>query len=408
MSAPLKKTALHDFIVSQKAKMVPYAGFSMPVSFKGLTNEHKHCRASAVLFDVSHMRQISFRGKDVIAFFESVTPADVVALPAGKGRLSFLPNERCGIIDDCIVHRRSDTELGLVVNAGCADKDTAHLEALVAERKKSRGWDVEMTIHGERSLIALQGPKAAEALGKFVDGLERIDFMCQRFAAAPKLTGTSEKIYITRCGYTGEDGFELSIRHEDINAATANILASLGPVVEGEGGATASGVMLGGLGCRDTLRLEAGMCLYGHELSEDINPLEAGLMWEVTKRRRTNLDTIPFVGSEAFKELIKPGAVPARKRIGLTSKGGPCPREGSEIKDAATGEVVGVVTSGSPSPTIGGGINVHQGYVKSEYAKEGSGKKLVFQVRNRQVDATVTKTTCFINTNYYRMPANLQ
>jgi aminomethyltransferase len=389
MAAPtLRRTPLNAFQIAQGGKMVDFAGWHMAVWFHkdGLVAEHHHCRKAALLFDVSHMKQLTFRGKDAERFIEWATPADLQALPNGKGRLTWLPNERATVIDDCIVHRRTPTEVGVVVNAGCADKDIAHFRRLLADATgPAKRMDVALEVVEDRGLVALQGPRAAEALAKFVPGLEKLDFMCQIRPVVKELSGTSDPLIVTRCGYTGEDGFEIAMPATAAEAVAARLLGALPD----------KAVQMGGLGCRDTLRLEAGMCLYGHELSEDINPVEAGLTWQLTKRRREGVATQPFVGSDVLAPLLK--APPARRRVGLTSKGA-CARELAEVRDAA-GNKVGFVTSGSPSPSLGG--NIHQAYVATASAAPGTELQLV--VRNKPVAGKVTKLP-FIEGKYFRLP----
>jgi aminomethyltransferase len=377
----VKKTKLHAFQVAQGGKMVEFAGWSMGVVFGKSTviNEHLHTRNVASVFDVSHMRQLKFHGADREKFVEFATVADVKGLPMGKGRLSFVPTPQGTILDDCIVSRY-DKWVSMVVNAGREAVDVAAFRELLKDFK----GDVEMEVIDDKSLVSLQGPKAMEALSAFVPDLVKLDFMCGRPA-----TIDGKDVWITRCGYTGEDGFEISMKNEDAEAI-ATLLVSKPNGVD---------VKMAGLGARDTLRLEAGMCLYGHELTTETDPVQAGLMWTITKRRLTEGG---FVGAEAIQRAAADKANVARLRVGITSKG-PCARENAEVLCPKTGEKIGWVTSGSMSPSRGIGENVHQAYLQKAFTKPETEVDLV--VRGKHIKGTVAKMP-FVPTHYYRAPAN--
>jgi aminomethyltransferase len=366
-----RKTALFEFHKAVGGKMVPFAGWQMPVQYAaGVFKEHHACRTEAAIFDVSHMGQLRFYGADREAFMEFVSPADIQALPnTGKGRLSVMLNNQGGIIDDIIV-TRFEKHLGLVINAGRTTEDLAHLRQAVTDF----GGDVQMVHDTTLSLIALQGPKAASILTELgVEGLEKLPFMCARPATIAGID-----TLITRCGYTGEDGFEISAPHDKI--------VELSQVLHKRN------VLFAGLGARDSLRMEAGMCLYGHELTEQTNVVEACLNWLITKRRTTEGG---FIGAAALKEIkADPTRTPMR-RVGIKSKGA-CARENVDVTDA-DGKVIGKVTSGCPSPTLG--CNVAQAYVPKEFMKPGT--KVGLSVRGRKVDGEVAKMS-FVETHYFQ------
>jgi len=367
-----KKTALYELHKSIGGKLVPFAGWSMPVQYTaGVFKEHTACRTEATVFDVSHMGQVRFYGADREAFMEFVSVGDIKALPFGKGRLSCMLNTQAGILDDIIV-TRFEKHLGLVINAGRTTEDLAHLRQSLVDF----GGDVQM-IHDESlSLVALQGPKAAAILSSLgVEGLDKLNFMCARQATIAGIDTT-----ITRCGYTGEDGFEISAPHAQIQQLAQVFVDKK--------------IQFAGLGARDSLRMEAGMCLYGHELTEQTNPVEAGLMWLVTKRRQTEGG---FIGHAALQELKATPARTPMRRVGITSKGA-CARDGADVLDT-TGAVVGKVTSGCPSPTLN--LNIAQAYVPLALAKPGS--KITLSVRGRKVDGEVAKMS-FVPTHYYSAP----
>jgi aminomethyltransferase len=368
-----KKTSLYEFHKSIGGKMVPFCGWSMPVQYPaGVLKEHQATRQQVSAFDVSHMGQLRFYGADREAFFEHLSCADIKALPFGKGRLSCMMNTNAGLIDDIIV-TRFEKHLGLVINAGRTTEDLAHIRQTL----KDFGGDVQMVHDETLSLVALQGPQAAatlESLG--VQDLQKLNFMCARPATIAGID-----TFITRCGYTGEDGFEISAPHDKI-VQLAKILNE-------------KKVQFAGLGSRDSLRMEAGMCLYGHELTETTNPIEACLMWLVTKRRMTDGG---FIGYDALKQLkADPTRTPTR-RVGITSKGA-CARDGADVVDATSGAVVGKVTSGCPSPTLG--LNIAQAYVPQALSKPGT--KVGLMVRGRKVDGEVAKMS-FVPTHYYSAP----
>ncbi|KAG5490272.1 hypothetical protein JKF63_00392 [Porcisia hertigi] len=374
MSSSLRKTALHSFHVAQKAKMDEFAGYHMPISYSklGALREHFYTRQVAGIFDISHMGQYEVRGTDRERFMEYVTPIDLQRTKTGYGALTMLTNAQGGIKDDCIVTRMAD-HLVLVLNAGCKEKDVAHLEEVLREGPM-KGADVQL-VPLERSLIALQGPKAAVMLSEFMDGVPDMDFMTCR----QKVNIKGMEVQVTRCGYTGEDGFEMAVSDNDVVALVELLISR--------------GAEMAGLGARDSLRLEAGLNLYGHELSEEINPVAARFMWPISRRR---MDEGGFVGYEPikhFRDHGSKGAVP-RLRVGLVSTG-PVARANTVIE--VDGKPVGQVTSGCPSPCLK--KNIALGYLDRGLAKDGVQVDLV--VRGRRVPAGVVIPP-FVPPKYYR------
>eukprot|EP00252_Welwitschia_mirabilis_P018223 TRINITY_DN40508_c0_g1_i1.p1 TRINITY_DN40508_c0_g1~~TRINITY_DN40508_c0_g1_i1.p1 ORF type:complete len:411 (-),score=76.60 TRINITY_DN40508_c0_g1_i1:157-1389(-) len=371
----LKKTALYNYHVQQGAKMVPFAGWSMPIQYKdSIMDSTVNCRSNGSLFDVSHMCGLSLKGKDVIPFIEKLIVGDVSGLAPGTGTLTVFTNEKGGTVDDSIVTKVTDDHIYLVVNAGCRDKDLAHIESHM-KAYKAKGGDVNWHIHDERSLLALQGPLAPSALqGLTKEDLSKLYHGC---FCIVDVNGTM--CYITRTGYTGEDGFEISVPSEDAVDLAKAILE------KGEGK-----IRLTGLGARDSLRLEAGLCLYGNDMDEETTPVEAGIAWTIGKRRRQEGG---FLGADVILRQLQEG--PPRRRVGMISSGAPA-RSHSEILDAS-GNVIGEVTSGGFSPCLK--QNIAMGYVKSGNHKTGTPVKVV--VRGKPYDATVTKMP-FVPAKYYK------
>lgn len=343
--------------------MVPFAGWSMPVQYKDLSiiQSHHHTRESASLFDVSHMLQFKIHGKDRIKCLEELVVADIQALDVGTGTLSLFMNDQGGIRDDCIINNIGDT-LYVVSNAGCAEKIKPLVQDHISERKKDYNVDVEFL--DDMSLLAVQGPKAANALQVGVkEDLSAMKFMNGKTMSVFGV----EDCRVTRCGYTGEDGFEISIPSAKIEHVANSFL-------------TISDVKLAGLGARDTLRLEAGLCLYGNDIDETTTPVEATLLWTVGKRRRTDAD---FPGAQIVLKHIK--EKPNRKRVGLISVGPPS-RGHTPVLDLDE-NTVGEVTSGCPSPSVQ--KNVAMAYVPLQHAKIGT--QLLLKRGKKRIEATVVK-----------------
>ena len=365
-SAPLLHTPLYGLHVARGARMVGFAGYEMPVQYPaGIIAEHLHTRAQAGLFDVSHMGQIRLRGAGAARALEALVPGDLQALAPGRMRYTLLLNGSGGILDDLMVTRVEDG-LMLVVNAACKAADLAHLQARLDRT-------VEVEPQFERALLALQGPEAAAVLARFAPGIERIPFM-----SATEASITGVPCIVTRSGYTGEDGYELSMAPGQANAIAETLLAEaeVAPI---------------GLGARDTLRLEAGLCLYGHDIDETTTPIEAGLAWTIGKRRRTEGG---FPGAERILHELAEG--PRRKRVGIRPDGRAPAREGTAITDEAGGPI-GTVTSGGFGPSVGGPIAM--GYVDAGAAATGT--KLSLIVRDVPRPAQVAPMP-FFPTRYYR------
>uniref|UniRef100_T1JDN7 Aminomethyltransferase n=1 Tax=Strigamia maritima TaxID=126957 RepID=T1JDN7_STRMM len=355
--------------------MVPFAGYWMPVNYadSSISSSHIHTRTHVSIFDVSHMLQTEIRGKDKIKFMESITVLDLKGLAEDRGALTVMTTSQGGIIDDLIVTKTRDGYLYVVSNAGCRDKDLAHIRNQLSEFKKENN-DVKLEIRDDLSLIAVQGPGAAAVIQSLIkDDISNLAFMDSRI-----LNIENAKCRVTRCGYTGEDGFELSIPNEYAVSITQLILNN-----------KSDSVKLAGLGARDSLRLEAGLCLYGNDMDENVTPVEASLSWLIGKTRR---ETADFPGADKILSQLK--SKPQTRRVGFISHG-PAARAGTKILNP-NGDLIGTVTSGCPSPSLK--HNISMGYVKSSYTKIGT--EVVFDIRNKMIQAQVTKMP-FVAHRYY-------
>lgn len=341
------------------ARMVPFAGYRMPLQYpSGIISEHKHTRNRAGFFDISHMGQIRISGPGVAAALEKLAPGNLSALPLLKQRYTVFTTESGGVLDDLMITNAGD-HFFLVVNAARKQVDIKHLIDRMPQNCR-----IEML--SDRALLALQGPDAATVMARLAPGSERLEFM----AAGLFVLGSAD-CFITRCGYTGEDGFEISVP-----ASQAEQVARILP--------DQSEVAPVGLGARDTLRLEAGLCLYGHELDESTTPIEAGLTWIVAKPYLQAGGPEPrFPGSDRILDQMRNGV--ARKRVGLLPEGRVPVREGAQILNDKD-EVVGRVTSGGFGPSIGAPLAM--AYLNSRFAAQGT--RLSALVRNKQVPVTVT------------------
>lgn len=394
--ASLGKTALYDLHVAHGGKMVPFGGFHMPVQYASLSVSASHAftRTHASLFDVSHMVQRIFSGPGAVAFLQRVTPSNLDALPRNSSTLSALLHpETGGIVDDTVITKLGPDEFYVVTNAACRDKDDAYLAAQLAA---FAGPAVRHEKQDHKGLIALQGPLSAEILTSALAAPEDLDLSKLLFGtcASARLktrgggSSLSAPVLISRGGYTGEDGFEISISSAaDTVAVTEALLAGAGP----------ERLQLAGLGARDSLRLEAGMCLYGHDLDDSTTPVEGGLSWIIPKERRSK--DAGFHGAERIAGQIVPrtkgGVGVERRRVGFVVEGAPA-REGAEIV-SKEGEKIGKVTSGCPSPTLG--KNIAMGYVKDGFHKSGTELDVVVRGKNRK--AIVTKMP-FVPTKYWK------
>jgi aminomethyltransferase len=364
----LARTPLYDLHVAQGARVVPFAGYAMPVQYKsGIIAEHLHTRANAGLFDVSHMGQAVLSGPDAARKLEMLVPADIVGMAPGRQRYTQFLDESGGIVDDLIVSRLPGAEerLGLVVNASNKEADFAHVRTSLP--------DLKLEVFADRALLALQGPKAAEVLARLLPDVEKMAFMSWREFAWNGLP-----LFVSRSGYTGEDGFEISVPGAQARDFAELLLAS-------------PDVMLVGLGARDSLRLEAGLCLHGHDIDTSTNPVEAGLAWSIQKRRR---EEGGFPGAERVQRELADG--PARRRVGLELAGKAPAREGAEVS-APDGRPIGRVTSGGFAPSLGGPIAM--AYVARDFAAPGTDLNII--VRGTPLAARVTQMP-FVPHRYFR------
>jgi aminomethyltransferase len=359
---PLRRTPLHDLHLKLGAKMVPFAGYEMPVQYPlGILREHQHTRAAAGLFDVSHMGQAHLIGPSHAATagaLEALVPADIAGLKPGQQRYTQLLNDSGGIIDDLMVTRpaseKDDGRLFLVVNASRKEVDYAHIGAHLPA-------GVILLPAPERALVALQGPAAKAVMAKLSDVGAGLAFM----AAANGLIGPVD-CHISRSGYTGEDGFEISVADDKAVALAELLLAQ-------------EGVQPIGLGARDSLRLEAGLCLYGHDIDETTSPVEADLVWSMQKRRRTEGG---FPGAARIQDELANG--PMRRRVGIKPDGRAPAREGTEIL-ALLGDPLGTITSGGFGPSVNGPVAM--GYVAADRSAVGTPVNLM--VRGKALSAAV-------------------
>ena len=365
--AALRTTPLHDRHLALGAKMAPFAGFEMPIQYSGILDEHRAVREAAGLFDVSHMGEFRLRGPDALALAQRLVTNDVSALDDGKALYAVLCHDTGGAVDDLLVYRLAEDDVMLVVNAANIDKDWAHVTSVADDA----GLDVELENESDdMSLLALQGPRAFEIF-EATTGLDVSDIGYYRFVRpAPGAVFGAERAVVSQTGYTGEKGLEIYVENEAAGRAWDALL---------EAGAD-RGLLPTGLGARDTLRLEAGYSLYGHELTDDTTPLEANLGWTV------KLDAGDFVGRDALAQQKADGV--ERRIVGLVVQDRGIPRGGYPITDR-DGAEIGVVTSGSQSPVLGQGVAL--GFVPNDPTYTAPGTDLGISVRGRVLPAVVTK-----------------
>jgi len=363
----LKTTPLNAAHRALGARMVGFGGYDMPVQYEGVLAEHRWTREHAGLFDVSHMGQCKITGPDAIAQFERFVPGDYQALKAGRQKYSLLLNESGGIIDDLMAGKPDHDGLFVVVNAGNKDEDFAFWSAHLS-------GDAELTVL-DRALIAIQGPEAAEVMAAHDPVFNDFGFM-----DSARLILFGVDCYVSRSGYTGEDGYEISVPAADAERIWNTILqdARVKPI---------------GLGARDSLRLEAGLPLHGHDIDATTSPVEGALTFALSKSRKERAD---FNGADRILKELADG--PSRVRVGLSVKEGAPAREGAEIADM-DGNIIGTVTSGGPSPTLG--RNIAMGYVPPAFAELGTDLKVL--VRGKPAAAEVVAMP-FVAQRYYRKP----
>ena len=343
-----KSTPLYALHKAAGGRFVNFAGFALPVQYaNGILAEHQHTRSSASLFDVSHMGQATAHAS--AQALEKILPADLLGMKIGQVRYSFLLNEAGGIIDDLMITKREDALWHLVVNAGCKQKDYEHLAA-----------HIKLEPHEQLALLALQGPCAKDVMGRLFPALSSLSFM-----SATKIDGS--EIFVSRSGYTGEDGYEISVPAQDAERFAKTLLAD-------------ERVKLAGLGARDTLRLEAGLCLYSQDINETTTPLEAGLGWAIAKRRKVEGG---FIGAERLEAQRAQGI--GRKRVGLRVKENRPVRQPS-LLFATDGTEIGVITSGGVAATQESPIAM--GYVATPFAKAGT--EVIAEQRGKKIATEIT------------------
>ncbi|MCC9620743.1 glycine cleavage system aminomethyltransferase GcvT [Thalassospira sp. MA62] len=362
----LLKTALFDLHVELGAKMVPFAGYEMPVQYPlGVKGEHLHTRAKAGLFDVSHMGQVRLTGENRVAELEKLVPGDIAILKPGRTRYSAFTNDDGTILDDLMITNAGDS-LFLVINAACKDDDIVHMRA-------NLGDGVRLEEITDRALMALQGPEAANVLARFAPEVAALRFMS---FAEIEIAGIA--CFVTRSGYTGEDGYELSVPNDRAEELARKLLGE-------------EEVEAIGLGARDSLRLEAGLCLYGNDIDTTTTPVEADLNWIINKRRRAEGG---FLGADVILGQLENGA--SRKRVGIKPEGKAPAREHTPVLDPA-GNEIGEITSGGFGPTVDGPIAM--GYVAIEFAQPGT--KVDLMVRGKARPAEIIELP-FAPHRYYR------
>lgn len=368
--SPLSRTPLFDLHVALGARMVPFAGYEMPVQYPaGIIREHTHTRTGAGLFDVSHMGQVRLSGGSAAAALESLVPVDIVGLGAMRQRYALFTNESGGILDDLMVTNAGD-HLFVVVNAACKEQDIAHMTANLSDRCK-------VEVLADRALLALQGPQAGAVMARLAPQTADMVFMD---AAEVSLAGAD--CFVTRSGYTGEDGFEISLAADRAEALARQLLdqGEVEPI---------------GLGARDSLRLEAGLCLYGHDIDETTTPVEAALVWAIQKSRRKGGEREGgFPGADVILRQMAEGAT--RRRVGLLPRGRAPVREGAELTDGS-GNPVGAVTSGGFGPTLQGPLAM--GYVAIDHAAPGAELQAI--VRGKPLPVVVARMP-FVEQRYRR------
>ena len=350
----IKKTSLNKLHQEHKAKFVEFAGYQMPIQYsKGIIEEHKITRSHSGIFDVSHMGQLFIYGEnDLTKDLEKIFPVDLENLKLNSSKYSFLMNEEAGIYDDLIITKIDGGYL-IILNASCKGNDFKILSKLLGDKYK-------MNLDEKKSLIALQGPKSPDILSLIVTGVSDLSFMTGNW-----FDYRDQKIFITRSGYTGEDGFEVSISNDYVEELTKSLIDK--------------GAHLIGLGARDTLRLEAGLCLYGHELGTDKTPIEANLKWAISKKRITNGG---FIGSEKIIGQIKDGT--KQIRVGIKPEGRLIAREHTKIFNE-TETIIGEITSGTFGPSVNGPVAM--GYIEKEFSKINT--KVFLEVRGKKYPAII-------------------
>ena len=350
----IKKTSLYQLHQDCNAKFVEFAGYQMPIQYsEGIVEEHKFTRNHSGIFDVSHMGQLFIYGGDeLIKDLEKIFPLDLKNLKLNYSKYSFLMNKDAGIQDDLIITKLNEGFL-IILNAACKDDDFKILKELLNDKYK-------MVLDESRSLIAIQGPKSSQILNEVFDGIKNLNFMSGGW-----FKFENHKVYITRSGYTGEDGFEISIPNEFVDKLTRELISK--------------GSKLVGLGARDTLRLEAGLCLYGHDLDKNKTPVEANLKWAISKERISKGD---FIGSDIITKQLNNGVT--KIRVGIKPEGRVIAREKTKIFNQSDA-LIGEITSGTFGPSVNGPVAM--GYVENEFSKKDT--KVFLEVRGKKHAANI-------------------
>jgi len=350
------KTALYNLHLKHGAKFVPFAGYQMPIQYsEGIIDEHKYTRTNAGLFDVSHMGQLFIKGENELTDdLEKIFPLDLKNILLNQSKYSFLMNEDACIHDDLIITKVKGG-YNIILNAACKNQDYEIIKKLLSNK-------YEMILNSDLSLVAIQGPKSADILKEIIIGPEKLNFMNGNW-----FKYKDESIYITRSGYTGEDGYEISISNKKVEELTENLLLK--------------GVKLIGLGARDTLRLEAGLCLYGHDIDLETTPIEANLKWAISKKR---LENGGFMGFDKIDSQIKLGT--KRLRVGIAPEDRIIAREKTKIYNIDN-EIIGEITSGTFGPSVQKPITL--GYVQTKYSDLDT--KVLLEVRGKKYPAKICK-----------------
>jgi len=350
----IKKTALNNLHKIHKAKFVEFAGYEMPIQYEqGIIEEHKFTRVEAGIFDVSHMGQLFIYGDQNLTLeLEKIFPLNLKNLKINHSKYSFLMNNEAGIHDDLIITKLNDGFL-VILNAACKDNDYKILRSLIDNKYK-------MILENDKALVAIQGPKSVSILSKIINGVENLNFMSGNW-----FNYNQSKVYITRSGYTGEDGFEVSISNEHAEKFVKELMEN--------------GSKLIGLGARDTLRLEAGLCLYGHELDINKTPVEANLKWAISKERVENGG---FLGSDRIKKQINDGV--KKVRVGIKPEGRIIAREKTKIFNTEE-TLIGEITSGTFGPSVNGPVAM--GYIDDKFSKKDT--KILLEVRGKKYPANI-------------------
>ena len=349
-----KKTSLYQLHHDNKAKFVEFAGYQMPIQYSdGIVEEHKFTRNHSGIFDVSHMGQLFIYGNnDLVEDLEKIFPLDLKNLKINHSKYSFLMNDEAGIYDDLIITKIEKGFL-IILNAACKENDFKILNKLLNNKYK-------MMLDEKRSLIAIQGPKSVEILNDIISGVEDLSFMCGNWFLFDE-----QRIYTTRSGYTGEDGFEISISNDQVEKFTKKLIEK--------------GAKLIGLGARDTLRLEAGLCLYGHELDKDKTPVEANLKWAISKERVSKGN---FIGSDTINKQLNDGV--NKIRVGIKPEGRVIAREKTKIFNQSDLHI-GEITSGTFGPSVNGPVAM--GYVENKFSQNNT--KVFLEVRGKKYPANI-------------------